>query len=156
MQILQTKIQYKNNNLLKLNLQVDGALKELKIKFSDVFSSIIDVGGLALTGGALFGPIGILVGALIGGVLSILKKTILGDGGKGKAKHKIEKELRKSYGDNLPLLNKQISILNKNIDNSRDKIINQIKDEKHNLLSFSKTINMTRISLEKFVTNLKY
>lgn len=155
MKILQTKIQYKNNNLLKLNLQVDGALKELKIKFSDVFSSIIDVGGFALTG-ALFGPIGILVGALIGGVFSISKKTIFGDGGKGKAKNKIENELRKSYGDNLPLLKKQISILNKNIDNSRDKIINQIKDEKHNLLSFSKTINMTRISLEKFVTNLKY
>lgn len=155
MQVLQTKIQYKNNNLLKFNLQVDGALDELKIKFSDVFSSIVDVVGFALTG-ALFGPIGILVGALIGGVLSILKKTIFGDGGKGKAKNKIENELRKSYGDNLPLLNKQISILNINIDNSRDKIINQIKDEKHNLLSFSKTINMTRISLEKFVTNLKY
>lgn len=155
MQVLQTKIQYKNNNLLKLNLQVDGALEELKIKFSDVFSSIIDVVGFALTG-ALFGPIGILVGALIGGVLSIFKKTIFGDGGKGKAKNKIENELRKSYRDNLPLLEKQISILKTNIDNSRDKIINQIKDEKHNLLSFSKTINMTRISLEKFVTNLKY
>lgn len=87
-----------------VNLDFSSALSEMSVTFGDFLSTIGSaisavIVGLICGGGILSIPF-----AIIGAGLDLVRKCFLGDGGKGKAKAELEKEIRKimkSSGEKL-------------------------------------------------------
>lgn len=137
-----------------ISLNIDDALKELDINFEDVLGWAVDVGGCTLIG-LWFGPFGILIGYIVGNIIHLGKILLWGDGGTGKAKEKIRKELTSKSNELYPKVwdEVQLKVLDP-LDSQKVRLVNIIKAKEQMLNSSVRVINDCLDSLKKFVKNL--
>lgn len=135
------------------SINLDEAMKELNISWKEILGFGTYVGSGA-AGGSLFGPIGAVVGGILGG-LSYLAKKWFGDGGKAKAKAKADEELSKAksaVSTNIQALSYGI---NQKIDDSINKIKEKLNIEIHNLDSMNQIINQLNKEIQLKNNNIR-
>lgn len=114
-------------------VDTDSIIQQLKVSLGDV----LDVGTGAASGtaiGAIFGPIGMGVGALIGAGAAVAKKKFFGDGGVGKAKNAAKEELNVCRAECI----EELRQLLRNIDTDLTRLQNQV------VMAISKESNSLR------------
>ena len=78
-----------------VNLDFSSALSEMSVTFGDFLSTIGSTASAAIVGLILGGGIMSIPFAILGAALDLGRKWLFGDGGKGKAKAELEKEISK-------------------------------------------------------------
>lgn len=147
-------------NISKLNaditissINLDEAMKKLKINWKDVWELGKSVGSGAL-GGSVFGPVGTVIGGILGG-LTFLVTELLKDERKAKAKEKADEELSKAESTVLSNIKSLSSGINLKIDESIKKIKDKLKVEMQNLDSMNQIINQLNKEIQLKNKNIK-
>lgn len=135
------------------NINLNKAMDELGIHWSDVFSFGSTVANLAITG-VFFGPVGAAIGCVLGGVFGLVKYSF-GDGGKGKAKAKASEELDQAKQLVRQNLNGIIDGINKKINSNVSDMTNKLNKEIVNLASMNSTIDNLKREITIKANNLK-
>lgn len=134
-------------------INLDDAMKELKINWKDILSFGASVVGGAL-GGSVFSPVGTVVGGIIGGISYFVPK-IFGDGGKGKAKAKTDEALNKAKEAVLSNTQTLTIGINEKIEDSINKINKKLSNEIQNLDSMSRIIEKLNKDIQIKNNNIK-
>lgn len=149
----QLNISKPNVGILISSINLDEAMKELKINWKDVWGFGISVGSGAL-GGSVIGPVGTVVGGILGGLTYLVPKW-LGDGGKAKAKAKADEELLKAKSKVLSNIQSLSSGINQKIEESINEIKDKLKVEMQNLDSMNQIINQLNKEIQLKNKNIK-
>lgn len=140
---------------LNISINLNAPLKELDVSLKDVGSFLSALGSGALAGSPFGGWVGATVGAYIGGLSYILRHWIFGDGGKSKAKIKVQKVINDERAkDKTPIeLNAKISQM---LDQAQNNIIENTNLEIRNIEALGETIEKTKGTIREYVQSLKY
>ena len=127
----------------------------MDVSLKDVGSFLSALGSGALAGSPFGGWVGATVGAYIGGLSYILRHWIFGDGGKSKAKIKVQKVINDERAkDKTPIeLNAKISQM---LDQAQNNIIENTNLEIRNIEALGETIEKTKGTIREYVQSLKY
>ena len=139
---------------LKIDINLNAPLKELDLSLKDVGSFLSALGSGALAGSPFGGWVGATVGAYIGGLSYILRHWIFGDGGKSKARLKVQKIINEERDkDNTPIeLNNRLSMM---LDKAQGAIIENINQEIRNIEALGETIENTKEKIREYVQSIK-
>lgn len=139
---------------LKIDINLNAPLKELDLSLKDVGSFLSALGSGALAGSPFGGWVGATVGAYIGGLSYILRHWIFGDGGKSKARLKVQKIINEERDkDNTPIeLNNRLSYM---LDQAQGAIIENINQEIRNIEALGETIENTKEKIREYVQSIK-
>ena len=111
-----------------LEFDDEAVLESLKVSGSDVGDVALSAaGGVGI--GAPFGPPGMIIGGVVGGILGVGKKMIFGDHGVGKAKTAAREDLDVLKSQVLECLNESIRRIGRQLDDYQRKIVYSIENE---------------------------
>ena len=141
------------SNLEMPNL--DEAFGKMNLNFGDVFGFVTTVGGTAWAFSAIPG-LGTLIGAGVGLLLWGGKQLFLGDGkreeAKNEARKKIDEKKRESQSTSL---NKQINLIERTLDNEKDRFRQIIRNERNNLQQLSDAIEDAQRQVVAYANHIK-
>ena len=141
------------SNLEMPNL--DEAFGKMNLNFGDVFGFATTVGGTALAFSVIPG-FGTLIGAGVGLLLWGGKQLFLGDSkreeAKNEARKKIDEKKRESQSTSL---NKQINLIERTLDNEKDRFRQIIRNERNNLQQLSDAIEDAQRQVVAYANHIK-
>ena len=124
-----------------------------------------DVGGFAVSvaGGASIGSfftfiapgVATAVGAMLGGLSHIARKTIFGDERRSKAKQVARRQIEKTRIDSNIRLRNLTKGINERIAENRDRMTEAIEHEMNNLQTIERIIEDTQRGITKFIEDIK-
>ena len=134
---------------------LDEAFGKMGLNFGDVFGFATTVGGTALAFSVIPG-FGTLIGAGVGLLLWGGKQLFLGDGkreeAKDKARKRIDEKKRESQSTSL---NKQINLIERTLDNEKDRFRQIIRNERSNLQQLSGAIEDAQRQVVAYANHIK-
>ena len=134
---------------------LDEAFGKMNLNFGDVFGFATTVGGTALAFSVIPG-FGTLIGAGVGLLLWGGKQLFLGDGkreeAKDKARKRIDEKKRESQSTSL---NKQINLIERTLDNEKDRFRQIIRNERNNLQQLSDAIEDAQRQVVAYANHIK-
>ena len=134
---------------------LDEAFGKMGLNFGDVFGFATTVGGTALAFSVIPG-FGTLIGAGVGLLLWGGKQLFLGDGkreeAKDKARKRIDEKKRESQSTSL---NKQINLIERTLDNEKDRFRQIIRNERSNLQQLSDAIEDAQRQVVAYANHIK-
>lgn len=134
---------------------LDEAFGKMNLNFGDVFGFATTVGGTALAFSVIPG-FGTLIGAGVGLLLWGGKQLFLGDGkreeAKDKARKRIDEKKRESQSTSL---NKQINLIERTLDNEKDRFRQIIRNERSNLQQLSGAIEDAQRQVVAYANHIK-
>ena len=134
---------------------LDEAFGKMGLNFGDVFGFATTVGGTALAFSVIPG-FGTLIGAGVGLLLWGGKQLFLGDGkreeAKNEARKKIDEKKRESQSTSL---NKQINLIERTLDNEKDRFRQIIRNERNNLQQLSDAIEDAQRQVVAYANHIK-
>ena len=134
---------------------LDEAFGKMGLNFGDVFGFATTVGGTALAFSVIPG-FGTLIGAGVGLLLWGGKQLFLGDGkreeAKNEARKKIDEKKRESQSTSL---NKQINLIERTLDNEKDRFRQIIRNERSNLQQLSGAIEDAQRQVVAYANHIK-
>lgn len=135
--------------------ELDEAFDKMNLRFSDFFDFAATVGGTAWAFSIIPG-LGTLVGAGVGLLLWGGKQLFLGDGkreeAKNEARKKIDEKKRESQSTSL---NKQINLIERTLDNEKDRFRQIIRNERNNLQQLSDAIEDAQRQVVAYANHIK-
>ena len=124
-----------------------------------------DIGGFAVSvaGGASIGSfftfiapgVATAVGAMLGGLSHIARKTIFGDERRSKAKQVARRQIEKARIDSNIRLRNLTKEINERIAENRDRMTEAIEHEMNNLQTIERIIEDTQRGITKFIEDIK-
>lgn len=134
---------------------LDEAFGKMGLNFGDVFGFATTVGGTALAFSVIPG-FGTLIGAGVGLLLWGGKQLFLGDSkreeAKNEARKKIDEKKRESQSTSL---NKQINLIERTLDNEKDRFRQIIRNERNNLQQLSDAIEDAQRQVVAYANHIK-
>ena len=134
---------------------LDEAFGKMGLNFGDVFGFATTVRGTALAFSVIPG-FGTLIGAGVGLLLWGGKQLFLGDGkreeAKNEARKKIDEKKRESQSTSL---NKQINLIERTLDNEKDRFRQIIRNERNNLQQLSDAIEDAQRQVVAYANHIK-
>ena len=134
---------------------LDEAFGKMGLNFGDVFGFATTVGGTALAFSVIPG-FGTLIGAGVGLLLWGGKQLFLGDSkreeAKNEARKKIDEKKRESQSTSL---NKQINLIERTLDNEKDRFRQIIRNERNNLQQLSDAIEDAQRQVIAYANHIK-
>ena len=134
---------------------LDEAFDKMGLNFGDVFGFATTVGGTALAFSVIPG-FGTLIGAGVGLLLWGGKQLFLGDSkreeAKNEARKKIDEKKRESQSTSL---NKQINLIERTLDNEKDRFRQIIRNERSNLQQLSGAIEDAQRQVVAYANHIK-
>ena len=135
--------------------ELDEAFDKMNLRFSDFFDFAATVGGTAWAFSIIPG-LGTLVGAGVGLLLWGGKQLFLGDSkredAKNEARKKIDEKKRESQSTSL---NKQINLIERTLDNEKDRFRQIIRNERSNLQQLSGAIEDAQRQVVAYANHIK-
>lgn len=135
--------------------ELDEAFDKMNLRFSDFFDFAATVGGTAWAFSIIPG-LGTLVGAGVGLLLWGGKQLFLGDSKREEAKDKarvlIDEKKRESQSTSL---NKQINLIERTLDNEKDRFRQIIRNERNNLQQLSDAIEDAQRQVVAYANHIK-
>ena len=142
------------SNLEMPNL--DEAFGKMNLNFGDVFGFATTVGGTALAFNAAIPGFGTLIGAGVGLLLWGGKQLFLGDSKREEAKNEARKRIdEKKRESQSTSLNKQINLIERTLDNEKDRFRQIIRNERSNLQQLSDAIEDAQRQVVAYANHIK-
>jgi len=142
------------SNLEMPNL--DEAFGKMNLNFGDVFGFATTVGGTALAFNAAIPGFGTLIGAGVGLLLWGGKQLFLGDSKREEAKNEARKRIdEKKRESQSTSLNKQINLIERTLDNEKDRFRQIIRNERNNLQQLSDAIEDAQRQVVAYANHIK-
>ena len=142
------------SNLEMPNL--DEAFGKMNLNFGDVFGFATTVGGTALAFNAAIPGFGTLIGAGVGLLLWGGKQLFLGDSKREEAKNEARKRIdEKKRESQSTSLNKQINMIERTLDNEKDRFRQIIRNERNNLQQLSDAIEDAQRQVVAYANHIK-
>lgn len=135
--------------------ELDEAFDKMNLRFSDFFDFAATVGGTAWAFSIIPG-LGTLVGAGVGLLLWGGKQLFLGDSKREEAKDKARVLIdEKKLKSQLNGLNKQINLIERTLDNEKDRFRQIIRNERNNLQQLSDAIEDAQRQVVAYANHIK-
>lgn len=134
---------------------LDEAFGKMGLNFGDVFGFATTVGGTALAFSVIPG-FGTLIGAGVGLLLWGGKQLFLGDSKREEAKNEARKRIdEKKRESQSTSLNKQINLIERTLDNEKDRFRQIIRNERNNLQQLSDAIEDAQRQVVAYANHIK-
>ena len=134
---------------------LDEAFGTMGLNFGDVFGFATTVGGTALAFSVIPG-FGTLIGAGVGLLLWGGKQLFLGDSKREEAKNEARKRIdEKKRESQSTSLNKQINLIERTLDNEKDRFRQIIRNERNNLQQLSDAIEDAQRQVVAYANHIK-
>ena len=134
---------------------LDEAFGKMGLNFGDVFGFATTVGGTALAFSVIPG-FGTLIGAGVGLLLWGGKQLFLGDSKREEAKNEARKRIdEKKRESQSTSLNKQINMIERTLDNEKDRFRQIIRNERNNLQQLSDAIEDAQRQVVAYANHIK-
>ena len=134
---------------------LDEAFDKMGLNFGDVFGFATTVGGTALAFSVIPG-FGTLIGAGVGLLLWGGKQLFLGDSKREEAKNEARKRIdEKKRESQSTSLNKQINLIERTLDNEKDRFRQIIRNERNNLQQLSDAIEDAQRQVVAYANHIK-
>lgn len=134
---------------------LDEAFGKMGLNFGDVFGFATTVGGTALAFSVIPG-FGTLIGAGVGLLLWGGKQLFLGDSKREEAKNEARKRIdEKKRESQSTSLNKQINLIERTLDNEKDRFRQIIRNERSNLQQLSGAIEDAQRQVVAYANHIK-
>lgn len=145
-----------------MSMELGNALGELDINFKDVLGWAADTVEFGAIGGVIGSSvpvIGTFVGAIVGGIVGNIfhfaKVIFYGDGGTGKAKEKIRKQLTEESNKLYPQIKDEVeSKVLDPLDSQKAQLVSLIKSKEQTLESSLQVIDKGQNTLKNLIRNL--
>ncbi|MCF0206720.1 MAG: glycine zipper family protein, partial [Bacteroidales bacterium] len=138
---------------LSVSINVSESLKKMDFTIGDFVGGAATIGGCALAGGSIFGPLGALIGAGIGSIVQGIKSS-QSDGGRGAAKASLSSDVDKCKNSVIGSFRREYTAYDKMFSDIKNSIGKSVQGELQKFSRIDGTINSAQLKIKQFMLNL--